>query len=136
TIETVPYEPRLFSRPKPVVRLAGKSEVSERELGGPVAALPILGGRAYWLGQEWRGLRLTSVKKEEWTAGYGRSSGREPVRGLGVRLTYTSAGQTSAGQSGLVLYEAASCQFAFVWMCQPGEPEEGMVLLRGPATLL
>jgi hypothetical protein len=136
TIEAVPFEPRLFSRPKPVVRLGSKSLVSERELGNPVAALPILGGRAYWLGQGWRGLRLTSVKKEEWTASYGRSSRREPVRGLGVRLTYTSPGETSAGSSGLVLYEAASCQFAFVWMCQPGEPEEGMAVLRGPFTLL
>ncbi len=136
-IETVPYEPRVFSRPRQVVRLGGKSVVSEKELGDVGAAQAILGGRALWLGQEWRGLRLTSTQKEDWIASYGGpSQQRERVRGLGVRLTYSSPGPTSAGRSGLVLYEAASCQFAMAWMCRPGEPEEGMALLRGPMTLL
>jgi hypothetical protein len=132
-IETVPYEPRLFARPKPVMGFLGQSEVSEAELGDARSAPAILGGRAFWLGPEWRGLRLTSVKKEEWTARYGRASQQKRVRGLTVSLEYSRAGETG---SGLVIHEAPSCGLAFGWMCRPGDPGEGMVLLRGPMTLL
>jgi hypothetical protein len=132
-IETVPYEARLFSRPKPVSRFQGSGEVSEHELDDASAAPAILGGRAFWLGTKWRGLELTSVQRNVWMARYGESSQRERVRGLNVRLTYSKPGEA---RSSLALYEAASCAMAFGWMCRPGDPEEGMALLRGPMTLL
>ena len=93
-IEAMPYEPRLFSRPKPVLSFIGSGEVSERELADAGAAPALLGGRAFWLGREWRGLRLTSVERIVWMARSGRSSERQRIRGLNVRLTYSNAGDT------------------------------------------
>ena len=136
-VETMPYEPRLFSMPKPVVRLAGQSLISEHELGGAERTLAVIGGRAFWLGPTWRGLRLTKVEKEVWSARYDPLSRRDPVRGPGVKLTYSKdEPRSSSRRPALAIYETSSCRFAFGWMCQPGDPGEGMALLRGPMTML
>lgn len=131
--ETMPYEQRLFSRPKPVVRPAGGSVIAERELGNLSDANAILGGRALWLGPEWRGLHLTSLKRQELGMSYGPRSERDASRAVGVELSYSAGAERSAT---ILINETLSCQMAYAWTCQPTDPGEGMALLRGPVTLV
>jgi hypothetical protein len=133
TIETMPFEQRLFSRPEPVGRPAGGSVVAERELGNASAANAILDGRALWLGPQWRGLRLTSVKRQELSMAYGPLSKRDPLRTIGVELSYSTGAERRAA---ILINEALTCQMAYAWLCQPPDPAEGMALLRGAMTLV
>jgi hypothetical protein len=135
TAETMPFEQRLFSRPKPVERPmpAGGSVIAERDLENMFAGNAILGGRALWLGPEWRGLRLTSVKRQELGMSYAPRSEREPSRTVGVELGYSRGIQ---GATAIHVMETLSCQMAYAWTCQPPDPGEGMALLRGPMTLV
>jgi hypothetical protein len=132
TVETMQFEQRLFSRPKPVERPAGGSVIAEQELDDMSAANAILGGRALWLGPEWRGLRLTSVKRQELGMSYGHSE-RDPSRTVGVELSYSSGAQ---GPTAIQVMETLSCQMAYAWTCEVLDPGEGMALLRGPMTLV
>jgi hypothetical protein len=133
TIETMPFEQRLFSRPKPVERPAGGTVLSERELGNASAARAILGGHALWLGPRWGGLRLTSVKRQELSMRYGPRSTREPSRTVGVELSYSRGRSPHAA---ILINEALSCTMAYGWVCEPPDPGAGMALLRGPMTLV
>lgn len=135
TVETIPFAQRLFSRPKPLERPApaGGSVIAEQELGNMSAADAVLGGRALWLGSEWRGLRLTSVKRQELGMSYGPRSERGPSRTVGVELTYSTGAER---RNAILVRETLSCQMAYAWTCQPPDPEEGMALLRGPMTLV
>jgi hypothetical protein len=133
TVESMQFEQRLFSRPKPVERPAGGSVIAEQELDNVSAANAILGGRALWLGPVWRGLRLSSVKSQELSMRFGPRSKRDPSRTVGVELRYSSG---DGPQASMMINEAVSCPMAYGWVCQPGDPAEGMVLLRGPMTLV
>ncbi len=133
TIETMPFEQRVFSRPKPVERPSGGTVLSERELGIASAARAILGGRVLWLGPEWGGLRLTSVKRQELSMRYVPRSKREPSRTVGVELSYSTGRSPHAA---ILINEALSCTMAYGWVCEPPDPGEGMALLRGPQTLV
>ena len=135
TVETVPFEQRLFSRPKPDERPApaGGSVIAEQELGSMSAANPIFGGRVLWLGPAWRGLRLTSVKRQVLGMSYGPRSEREPSRTVGVELSYSTGAD---GPTAIQVMETLSCQMAYAWTCQALDPGEGMALLRGPMTLV
>jgi hypothetical protein len=133
TIETMPFEQGLFSKPKAVERPSGGSVVAERELGKAAAARAILGGRALWLGPQWRGLRLTGVKRQELSMAYGPRSKRDPSRAVGVELSYSTGADDRVA---ILITEALSCQMAYAWVCQPPDPGEGMALLRGPMTLV
>jgi hypothetical protein len=133
TIETMPFEQRLFSRPKPVERPAGGSVLSERELGSVSAARAILGGHALWLGPHWGRLRLTSVKRQELSMRYGPSSKREPSRTVGVELSYSRGRSPHAA---ILINEALSCTMAYGWVCEPPDPGVGMALQRGPQILV
>ena len=133
TIETVAFEQRLFSRPKLVDRPAGGTVLSERELGSASAARAILGGHALWLGSEWGGLRLTSVKRQVLSMRFGPRSKREPSRTVGVELSYSTGRSPHAS---ILINEALSCTMAYGWVCEPPDPGEGMALLRGSMTLV
>lgn len=133
TIETMPFEQDLFSRPRPVERPSGGSVLSERELGSGSAASAILGGHALWLGPEWGGLRLTSVTRQELSMRYGPRSKREPSRTVGIELSYSTG---SSPHAAIRINEALSCPMAYGWVCEPPDPGEGMALLRGSRTLV
>jgi hypothetical protein len=133
TIETVPFEQRLFSKPQPVERPAGGTVLAERELAGAQAARAILGGRALWLGPEWRGLQLTSVKRQELSMRFGPPSKREPSRTVGVELRYS---RPSSPHASVLINESLSCTMAYGWLCEPPDPGEGMALLRGSMTFV
>jgi hypothetical protein len=133
TVETMQFEQLLFSRPKPVEAPAGGSVIAEQELDNVAAANAILGGHALWLGPEWRGLRLTSVKRQELSNSYGTRSERRTSRTVGVELRYSSGADR---QPAILIWQALSCPMAYGWVCQrPHDPEEGMASLRGSMTL-
>ncbi len=123
-IETQPYDASVFARPalqpaKPSIgEVTGTSEIDIAQ------AQNLLGGRALWLGDQWKGLRLAGVQRQELTTGYSPLSGREPTRSTGVTLRY----------GGLVIREAMQCEIAYGWFfCDdPRMPTGDTMLVKGP----
>jgi hypothetical protein len=133
TAETLPYDPGYFTRPKSVTTQSGGSVASERNLTGTEAA-SVLGSRAQWLGETWKGLRLTQVSLEERTVGYGRA--HEPGRVQILRLRYTPA-EPGSMSSRIDIYEASTCVVSIGWTCTPRDPSSpGAMGLFGFITLV
>jgi hypothetical protein len=136
-IETVPFDARLFSKPPHVERPAGGSVAAESEIGLGVASRTLRGASAVWLGEEWHGLRLTSVRRQELSTGYGPRSTREPSHAVGIELAYSRASASRpAGHAAVIFREATSCQPAYGWPCGETDPIKGTIELRGPISLL
>jgi hypothetical protein len=133
-IETVAYDPALFTHPARVHgpsigQVAGASEIEHAQ------AAPLLGGRAFWLGDEWNGLRLVSTRREQLTTGYGRDSGRRPMRSTGVAFEYAPIGEdgTTTDRPLVIIRQSDECPFAYGWTCSPRDPS-GTAMRAGPPT--
>jgi hypothetical protein len=119
--ETLPYDERLFPRPKLAPPGPSSGRMGERETIDLRTAARLLGRPALWLGDEWRGFRLVEVRRIELKTGYPRSSGLDPKFADAVQLTYEDAdGRT------LTLAEAASCHYGLTrGTCDEHSPREG-----------
>jgi hypothetical protein len=137
-IETVPFDERLFSRPRRVERPSVGNVVAESDLKIGAAGTTLPGGNALWLGEEWQGLHLASVKRQELSTGYGPFSTREPSRAVGVELEYSQGVLPAAAGShaAVIVREATSCPFAYAWSCGAGDPKEGTIELGEGRSLL
>lgn len=135
TAEALPYDPGYFTRPESVTTQSGGSVASERDLT-PTEAASILGSRAQWLGESWKGLRLTDVTLEERTVGYGRD--QEPDRVEVLHLRYAPVESDGIGSSSRIdIYEASSCVLSVGWTCTPRDPmSTGTVGLFGFISLV
>jgi hypothetical protein len=117
TAEALPYDPSYFPKPKRVTTQSGGSVASTRDLTTTEAA-SILGSRAQWLGETWKGLRLTEVTLEERAVGYGRDHGPGRVEVLRLRYAPVESGSSSP----IDIYEALTCVVSVGWTCTPRDP--------------
>ena len=132
-ITALPYEPALFTRPTRIHR-PSISQVAAASPIAPVAASSLIGGRAFWLGEERNGLRLTTTRKEELTTGYGSASGREPVRSTGVAFEYAriADGGTAGDRPVVIIRQSAQCPFAYGWTCTARDPSGTTIRVGSP----
>jgi hypothetical protein len=136
SIETVPHDSSLFSRPELVAGQAGGNVSPGVEVDLEQAA-SILGRQVLWLGREWRGLRLVETTRHRPTITYWRGSERRRERADVIRLTYAPvAAAGSVDESAAVeIYEATTCVLNVGMTCSPLAPREGQLLLGGPPPL-
>jgi len=133
TIETVPYEPSLFSKPQAVVAASSGVLVSEAD-ATPEEAAAALGGTALWLGREWNGFELIRTSRQRLKIGYGALSDHPPTWAEGIELTYApvTAGGAVDVHRKILIREATACVVAYGWTCSPRDPSrEGLLLWRG-----
>lgn len=120
TAEALPYDARYFTRPETMTTQSGGSVVSTRELT-LTEATSIFGSRVQWLGETWKGLRLSEVTLEERTVRYGPD--QKPSRVEVLRLRYAPVGSDGDGSSSHIdVYEASTCVLSVGWTCTPRDP--------------
>lgn len=130
-IDAQGYDPSLFTRPAreylpSIGETAGTSQID-------IAQAPdLLGGKALWLGQTWRGYQLVKVEQQHLTTGYGPLSGKEPTQSLGVIFTYAPPGGSTDSPDALQVKEATQCEMAWAMPCGPLRPTEGTLILGQP----
>jgi hypothetical protein len=128
--ESLPYAPSLFTKPQRVKAQSGGSVVAQTPVT-PQGATAILGRRALWLGQDWKGLHLVATTHEERTISYG--PGTEPGRADVIDFTY---GRGDDPHSKIDIYEAAQCVVSVGWTCTPRDPTAGRLELFGLISVL
>lgn len=136
TAETLPFSSSYFTKPEQVQAQTGGSVASERNVT-PQQAASVVGGRALWLGEQWRGLRLVATSHQVRTIGYG--SDQAPDRADVVDLVYApvAADGTVDTKERIEILEASRCVLTTGWTCTPRDPATNGTLERfGPISLL
>jgi hypothetical protein len=137
-IETIARAEADFTKPEP---RPGRERVSIGEVSrhwpiSVAAAKRILGTDVLGLGDEFEGLRLSAIERQEVTTGYARSTGLPPRIDTVVKVTYADAD----GSPRLWLEESTQPEFAFGWFHSPSrsavEPPGGKLMLVGFGGLL
>ncbi len=133
SINTVRYDPSLFTKPQPVEGQAG-GNVSPGTAVTLEHASSILGGRLYWLGREWQRLRLVETTHHRPTLTFSLGSERRRERTDVVRLRYArmSAGGAIDERPAVTIYQAARCVTNVGMTCSPSGPSDGQLLLQSP----
>ncbi|MBD0349316.1 MAG: hypothetical protein ICV59_09200 [Thermoleophilia bacterium] len=133
SINTVPYDPSLFTKPQPVEGQAG-GNVSPGTAVTLEHASSILGGRLYWLGREWRDLRLVEVTHHRPTVTFslGSQRRRERVDVIGLIYARASAAGAIDERPAVTIYQAARCVTNVGMTCSPRGPSDGQLLLQSP----
>jgi len=128
--ETVTYAPGYFARPAERRVQTGGAIASVLPIS-PSEASRILGARAYWLGNEWGGLRLTKVVHQNRTVTYSNGSPSE------ADLVVFFYAQTDDPRREVEIVEAATCTVSAGWTCDARDPARpGVMGSFGPLSLV
>ncbi|MEJ7569333.1 MAG: hypothetical protein WKF41_13830 [Gaiellaceae bacterium] len=92
-IETVARVEANFAVPMPRAPRPFRGDVRESPPVSSAQVPQLVRWPALWLGESWRGLRLTSLELQTLTRGYAPGSGRSSTRGVGLNLRYGADGE-------------------------------------------
>jgi len=87
-IETVARVEANFAVPTPRAPRPFRGDVRDSRPVSSGQVPDLVRWPALWLGQSWRGLRLTSLEQQTLTRGYAPGSGKPSTRGVGLNMRY------------------------------------------------